>query len=529
MPDPVAPSAPAAPAPSPSPAPSAPAASSTPAPAAPSSPAPAPTVENAPTIADAWQRAVESVPLDGAEDDQPAPDAPPAADAADAPPAEDDTADQPAAEDQPAPEGDQPAPDAPTPDEPTINLEIEDTDFGPKELTDFLKKDAGVEKFFNDHPEVKSRVFAMARRDSETRAIREIVPTLAIAQEQQRGHALFSDIDGRFLNATTPEGFKGFMDMWVEQALIVDDKGQPILDEGGKYKIHPALTSVIENIHSNRNQHLLGEMSKGGKIPPALADSTLKVIDFLSKSPDEGIQEAARILKEAITPSSSAQGELPDELKPYSESLKAKERELNERAAAEDRTRQASEQSARVEALTRADQKAAEVCVGQVKPLLKNAGLSDFEIKSALGLIGNRVDEKLKGIQAYQIARDRLESGKIDPAREKEITKISLTYTQEILGPIVRDVIRDATQGKLTRQTATADRVAEQQRTSRTDARGASVSSSPQQPMTVAQMEDALVKEYKAAHNDEAPDRRWITENIWKKMGASAGAARRTR
>ena len=521
MPEPVAPSAPAAPAPSPSPAPAAP--SPAPAPAAPASPAPAPTVENASTIADAWQRAVESVPLDGAEPDEGQPPAEPVAEPdADAPPEE-----AAPAEAEPAVEGDEPAAQ-PEADEPTLDLSLEDTDFGPKELGEFLKKDAGVEKFFNDHPEVKSRVFAMARRDSETRAIREIVPTVALAQEMQRGHALFSDIDGRFLNATTPEGFKGFMDFWLEQAVMVDDKGQWIKGEDGKYKTHPALMNVLQGIHENRNNFLTGEMTKSGQIPAALADSTLKVIDFLSKSADEGVQEAARIIKEAITPSSSAQGELPDELKPFSESLKAKEKELNERAAAEDRTRQASEQSARVEALTRADQKAAEVCVGQVKPLLKNAGLSEFEIKSALRNIGESVDRKLKEIKAYQIARDRLESGKIDTAREKEITRIALTYTQEILGPIVRDEIRAATEGKLTRQTATESRVAEQTRTSRTDARGSSVSGSPSQPMTVAQMEDALVKEYKAQHNDEAPDRRWITENIWKKMGASAGAARRT-
>ena len=358
----------------------------------------------------------------------------------------------------------------------------------------------------------------MARRDSETRAIREIVPTVALAQEMQRGHQLFSDIDGRFLNATTPEGFKGFMDMWVEQALMVDDKGQPIKGADGKYQVHPALTSVIENIHSNRNDYLLGEMAKGGKIPPAIADSTLKVIDFLSKSADERVQEAAQILKEAISPSSSAQGELPDELKPFSESLKAKERELNERAAAEDRTRQASEQTARTEALTRADQTAAQVCVGQVKPLLKNAGLSEFEQKSALQLIGDRVDAKLKTITAYQIARDRLEHGSIDTAREKEISKLTLTFTQEILGPIVRDVLRTATQGKLDRQSATDTRVADQQRASRTDARGASVSGSPQPPVSVAQIEDGLVKEYMDGHNGERPDRRWITEQMAQKM-----------
>ena len=521
MPDTVAPSAPAAPAPSPSPAPAAP--SPAPAPAAPASPAPAPTVENASTIADAWQRAVEPVPLEQGEPDEGQPLAEPVAEPdADAPPAE-----AAPAEAEPPVEGEEPVAQ-PEADEPTLDLSLEDTDFGPKELGEFLKKDAGVEKFFNDHPEVKNRVFAMARRDSETRAIREIAPTVEIAQEMQRGHALFSDIDGRFLNATTPEGFKGFMDFWLEQSVMVDDKGQWIKGEDGKYKTHPALTNVLQSIHANRNDFLTGEMTKSGQIPAALADSTLKVIDFLSKSADEGVQEAARIIKEAITPSSSAEGDLPAELKPYSERLDARAKALKDQEDAQARTQRESEKSARHQALFRADKKAAEACIGQVKPLLKNAGLSDYEAKHALSQIGDRIDAKLKEIKAYQIARDRLEDGNIDDAREKAISKLTLTYTQEIVGGIVRDVIREATQGKLARQTAKDERVAEQERTSRTDARGSSVSGSPSQPMTVAQMEDALVKEYKAQHNDEAPDRRWITENIWKKMGASAGAARRT-
>ncbi len=222
MPDTAAPSAPAAPAPAATP--SAPAPAPTPAPAVPASPSPAPTVENSSSIAEAWQRAQAEVPV-GVEDAELEAPAPEAA----APQAQDD--DQPDAAPAPADEVEVQAGDQPEvqldPDLALPEIALEDGDFGPKELGDFLKKDAAVDKFFNDHPEVKNRIFGMARRDSETRAIREIAPTVEIAQEMQRGHKLFHDIDNRFLTATTPEGFKSFMDMWVEQALITDDKGQP--------------------------------------------------------------------------------------------------------------------------------------------------------------------------------------------------------------------------------------------------------------------------------------------------------------
>lgn len=518
MPDPVAPSAPAAPAPAPAAAPTpAPAPSPAPAAPAPAAPAPAPVNNDLPSIADAWKSAVDSVPLEDDPADAPAvdPAAPADADPAapadadpDAPAVKDPTAPAPAAEDQPDPDL-------------TLDLSIEDTDFGPKELGDFLKQDAAVDKFFNDHPDVKNRVFAMARRDQETRGIREIAPTLAIAQEMQRGHGLYETIDGHFLKADTPEGFKGFMDMWVEQAMIVDDKGQPIKGEDGKYQLHPALTSIIENIHGNRSDYLAGEMAKTGKIPPALAKTALKVLDVLSKSADERQQEAAQILKEALSPQSSAEGELPDELKPYSERLQAKEKALNDKEEAQARTQRESETTARTEALGRADQKAAQVCVTQVKPVLQKAGLTEYETKNALREIGELVDGKLKSIDTYQRTRDRLEAGTIDAAREKEISKTTLTYTQEILGPIVRDVIRRATAGKLGRQTATEERVAQQQRDSRTDPRGTSVSSSPAAPQSPEQIEAGLIKEYADAHNGDKPDRRWLTEKTWERMNAA--------
>ncbi len=167
-------------------------------------------------------------------------------------------------------------------------------------------------------------------------------------------------------------------------------------------------------------------MAKDGKIPPPIADSTLKVIDFLSKSADERVQEAAQIIKEALSPSSSAQGELPDELKPYSESLKAKKRELNERAEAQTRQQRESEQTARVEALRRADSKAAESCLAQVNAVLKKAGLTDYEQKAARGKIGDLIDQKLKANPTYQSARDRLEEETLDAAREKAISKLVL-------------------------------------------------------------------------------------------------------
>lgn len=512
-------SAPSTSAPVSAPAASSPVSAPSPAPAAPSTPAP--TVENAGNISEAWGRAVAAVPLeDKAVDAEPAPadvdtaEVPAVVEAAQETPAEviDPTATEPEA-----------TPVVTTETDPEFSLQ--ENGFDPKELNDFFKQDPAVQKFLDEHPAEKNKFYAMARRDSETRAIRQITPTLEVAQEMQRGHSLYSDFDTKFLSATTPEGTKAFMDRWVQEAMIVGDDGQPLKGADGKYQIHPALTNIMDTIHGNRSNWLVSQMQSSGKVPAKLADNAIAVADFFAKSGDERVQAAASILKEALSPHSSAQGDVPDELKPFSDSLKAKEKELADKQAALDRTQSESETTARTESLRRAETKAAETCLATVKPILAKAGLTKFETDAALTKIGNMVDEQLKANGTYQTIYNTIEARPVSDAREKALTRHVLTYTQEILGDIVSQVAREATEGKLGRQDATQDKVAKQAAASRMDPQGTSVGSSSTQPQTAEQLEAAIVKEYQDSHGT-APDRRYITEALWKRM--AQGSARRT-
>jgi hypothetical protein len=67
-----------------------------------------------------------------------------------------------------------------------------------KTLFKELKADPAAQKFFEDRPELKNKVMAALRRDTENREMRKIVPDVETAKEMSRGATLFSDFDTNF-------------------------------------------------------------------------------------------------------------------------------------------------------------------------------------------------------------------------------------------------------------------------------------------------------------------------------------------
>src|SRR5579864_1889884 len=145
-----------------------------------------------------------------------------------------------------------------------------------------------------------------------------------------QGASLMQTFDNSFLKATTADGAQEFLNHWVREAMIVDDKGQPVM-ENGKYKLHPSLPFIFDHIAGNKVSVWADQVKQTGRLPEQIAPLVASLREFAISKGDERLQAAADIFKEAISPSSSAQGELPAELKPYADSLKAKEEALNKR------------------------------------------------------------------------------------------------------------------------------------------------------------------------------------------------------
>lgn len=518
----------APPAVAPAPAASTPAAApstpvvSTPTPA----PSPAPAAEPKSMedkLGAAWKTAKDSVPLE-----EPAEPAAPEVAAA---PVEEPAA--PAAEPAAAAEPEKPAEAA----APEFELSLDDGDpASPETLFKELKADPAAQKFFEDRPELKNKVMAALRRDTENRELRKIVPDVETAKQMHQGATLYSQFDNHFLKATTPEGYKGFIDKWVEEAILLGDDGKPDLNADGTYKLHPSLPYIMNQIHSNQAAYALTEFKKSGEMTPQMRDTATAIADhFLQQATlkgDDRLEAAARIFKGALTPEPSATEEIPEHLKSLADSLKAKETALKESEQAAERQRQETERVAQrtehLKSVERAETAAALAVKTQLKPLLASKGLSEYEQAASIRNIGDALDLAL-GIQNedgswtkgtapnadwFQSQYDSILYRTPSEARELALKKLIVTNTNEILPTILTAEIRTALSGRIDRQATKQTTVEGQKKASQADPRGTSISAaSPGQKISNADIE----KEYMAAHDGEKPSLEYVLGEVMKR------------
>jgi hypothetical protein len=414
-----------------------------------------------------------------------------------------------------------------------FKFDLDDTgDVGdPAAFFNEVKKDPATEKFFNDHPELKNAVAGALRRDNENREIRQYAPTVEAAKQMSEAAATFQTFDNSFLTATTPEGAQEFLNHWVREAMFLDDKGQPIL-ENGQYKLHPALTYVFDHIAGNKMSVWGNEAKSNGHVPQQLAPLLDGLRDFAVLQGDERLQAAANVIREAMTPSSPALDEIPEALKPLADSLKKQQSDLQaEKDASARRTRE-EQQAAHHQSIDRAETKAATSVRDQLKPRLANSGLTAFEQTSALREIGEAIDSAFghKGedgkwtagahasARMFQSVYDSISQQPAGEAREKALTKHILTYTNQVLGPITTKVIRAAKNGTLERQPEKQAKVTAQTTASSTDPRGTSVSTPSPQSLSPAQLRAQVIDDFKKAHNGEEPDREYVMKEGARRM-----------
>jgi hypothetical protein len=524
MPETIAPSA-AAPSaappstPSPAPAPSAPAAT-TPTP----SPAPAPSTSpfsEGPSIEDKLTSAItsarEAVTKESGE---------PAA----APPAEVKPAEEakPEAAAEPKVEEAKPAEAAeakPAEAESTEELVLDETDLTPPLFAQELKKDPQAQKFFDDHPDLKRQVFAALRRDTENRELRAIVPTIAAAKEMQRGATLYTDFDNTFLDARDPANSQKFVERLGQEALLLDDKGQIITNADGSYKLDPAFINILNHIHRTQANYHVDDFKKTGQISEVLQQSVTAVLDaFASKaklSGDERTLEAAAILKEALSPNSSAQEEMTDAQKAREASLKAQEAEIQKSRDA-DRQRQSEEAKvANTRSIDKADETATSALKGQLQPAIRQSGMTTAETELFHQKVGAALDEKLSQNAWFKNQERAILREPPGEAREKKHTALILEYAQQYLADIAKTKMREVLGGTLKRQAERQDKIDAQKSVSATEPRGTSITmGAPQGKTSNAQ----LIAEYKASHNGEEPSMEWVMTEAIKRAAAQPAA-----
>ena len=479
---------------------------SAPAAAAPSTPAPAstpspvtstPSTPSTPTqpqsmedkLSAGWQAAKAAVPLEEAPTETPETPAETITPEAETTPEVTETP-APEAETTPA----EPETTETPAETPTEELVLDDgTAADPRMLADWLTKNPDVKKAFDADPDFKNYAFAAFRRDAASREIMQYIPDVETAKQVSQAASTFQNIDNHFVKATTPEGAQEFLNHWVREAMIIDDKGQPKIGADGKYELHPALPFIFDHIAKNKLA-VLGEQAK--------------------TSGNERLQAAVDIINEALSPSSSASGEFPDELKPYADSLKAKEEALNKRESDAARQQREAQQAAHTQSIDRAETKVSDSIRDLLKPSFAKAELTKFEQNAALREIGENVDALLEKNQLYQSIYESILLDPPSEAREARLVKHMLTYTNEIIGPIAANVLRDAKGGTATRQAVKQAKVEEQKKTSATDPRGTSITPAQARPDN---SNAAIIKQYMDTHNGEKPSMDYVLGEALKR------------
>lgn len=373
---------------------------------------------------------------------------------------------------------------------------------GPKGFADFLKEHPEASKALDSNPELKNKVFGALRRDAENRELRTLIPDVETAKAVTGAAATFQNFDNRFLGSTTPEGAQKFLEYWVREAMITDDKGQPVKTADGKFQFHPALSYTFDHIFNNKISVLAKQAEKSG---------------------NERLQAALDVIREELSPDSQASDEIPEELRPQAEALAEERRKFNAEKEGRNRELLQQQEVANQQSIDRAESKAADSVRGLLKPLFAKATLSDFEQNAALEKIGTLVDDTLASNSLYQAMYDSILQREPGEDREKALTAHMLRFTNEILGGIAAKVIREAKGGTLTRQVAKQSQVDAQKRTSKTDPKGASVGTTRTAATTdPAQLRAQITNEYKAAHGGELPDADYLLREMAKRTGVFA-------
>lgn len=287
-----------------------------------------------------------------------------------------------------------------------------------KVLNDKINANTALKQALEADQPLRNAMFRNARLASEAAGYKEIFPDLDSARYAADQAASFAGLDSAFLNAGSKAGAEQFMSRWAQMAVLTDKNGNVMRDASGNPQMHGAWSSV--------NQHIFDSQ-----------------IDFVRKkaerSGDHELVAALDVIRESVSPSLPATDELPPHLRAAAEAINRREQEL---------TRQQLMQQQR-EARAFDDslgQEASERINAMVQPALEKAALSDFVRQTARERIENAIVEGLSNNRFFQSRMAELTRFPASEEARQQRLNLIMTHVQAIAGPIVRQVLRDASQ-----------------------------------------------------------------------------------
>lgn len=327
-------------------------------------------------------------------------------------------------------------------------------------------------------------MFRNARLASETAQYKEVFPDVQSARYAAETSATFRQLDDLFLNATTPEGTGRFLQKWAEMSVLADEQGRPVL-ENGVPKLHPAFSGLLDNIRNNELRFLRSQAEKQG---------------------DQELVAALDIIAERNAPAAAAHDELPPHLRATAEQIQAREAELNRRQMQHQQAEQAQ-----------FDRSVGDDSTNQInaliEPALQKAALTDFVRQTAREKIDNAIVESLSRNRFFQARMAELSRYPLTAETRQQRVNLILSHVQAIAGPIVRQVLSQATAPVVAAHAARNNRITAQVERSRTEPRSTTGNFAMQARKSPEQMFEQIKSEYANEHGEEPSAQKLI--ELW--------------
>ncbi|HKE31344.1 MAG TPA: hypothetical protein VKD65_06440, partial [Candidatus Angelobacter sp.] len=299
------------------------------------------------------------------------------------------------------------------------DLDLEGEDFlSTKALNDKINANATLKQVLEADQPLRNAMFRNARLASEAAGYKEVFPDLDSARYAANQAIAFADLDHAFMRGDSRQGAEQFFGKWAQMAMLTDENGNVVRDQNGNPRMHGAWNAV--------NQHIF--------------DSQL---DFVRKNAertgDHELVAALDVLRESVSPSSRATDGLPPHLRAAADSINRREQELlRQQFAQQERDALAFDESVGEEASDKIN--------ALVQPVLEKAALSDFVRQTAQEKIENAIVESLNNNRFFQSRLAELTRLPANEETRQQRLNLIMTHVQAVAGPIVRQVLREASQ-----------------------------------------------------------------------------------
>jgi hypothetical protein len=314
-----------------------------------------------------------------------------------------------------------------------VDLDIDSEDFlSTKALNDRINANAALKQALEADQPLRNAMFRNARLASEAAGYREIFPDVESARMAANHAAEFAALDHSFLNADNRQGAEQFFSRWAQMAMLNDDNGNVLRDQYGNPRMHPAWSAVNDHLFHSQLDYVRNNAEKTGN------HELLAALDVIRDSTTTPPREA-RAGDPGISPSSPALDQLPPHLQAAADSINRREQELTRRQ----------------QAAAAAEAEAFELAVGEeasgkinalVEPVLEKAALSDFVRQTAREKIESAIVDSLGRNRFFQARMAELKRFPMNNETMQQRLNLLMTHVHSIAGPIVRQVLRQASQ-----------------------------------------------------------------------------------